>query len=51
MSKFSKYSQSRLVIGLVSLFSVLFVAQARYETNPQDCEMISDTTKRTKPKH
>lgn len=48
MHRLSKYGQSKLIIGLVSLMSVLFVASASFESNPQDCEMISSPGKKKK---
>jgi hypothetical protein len=41
MNKLSKYGQNKLIIGLVSLLSMSFLASAPFESNPQDCEMIS----------
>lgn len=41
MNKLSKYGQNKLIIGLVSLLSMSFLASAPFESNPQDCEMVS----------
>jgi hypothetical protein len=41
MNKISKYGQNRLIIGLISLLSMSFVTSAPFESNPQDCELIS----------
>jgi len=36
-----KYRQSRLLISIISLFSMSFLTRAPFENNPQDCAMIS----------
>jgi hypothetical protein len=41
MNKLSKYGQNRLIIGLVSLLSMSMLTSAPFESNPQNCEMIS----------
>jgi hypothetical protein len=48
MNKLSKYGQNRLIIGLISLLSMSFLASAPFESNPQDCEMISSARKKNK---
>jgi hypothetical protein len=40
MNTFNKLRQNILVIGLMSMMSVLFVASAPFEINPQSCAMI-----------
>jgi hypothetical protein len=41
MNKPSKYKQSRLIIGLVSLLSMSMLTSAPFESNPQNCELVS----------
>jgi len=41
MNNLSKYKQSRLIIGLVSLLSMSLLASAPFESNPQNCELVS----------
>ena len=48
MNKFSKYGQSRFLIGLVSMLSMSFATSAAIESNPQSCGMISTIKKRNK---
>jgi hypothetical protein len=48
MNKFSKYGQSRLLIGLVSMLSMSFATSAVVESNPQSCGMISTIKKKNK---
>jgi hypothetical protein len=47
-NKISKYGQNRLIIGLISLLSMSFVTSAPFESNPQDCELISVPLKKKK---
>ena len=41
MNKPGKYKQSRLIIGLVSLLSMSMLTSAPFESNPQNCELVS----------
>ena len=41
MNSTGKYRQSRLLISVISLFSMSFLTRAPFENNPQDCAMIS----------
>jgi len=41
MNSPGKYRQSRLLISIISLFSMSFLARAPFENNPQDCATIS----------
>jgi hypothetical protein len=48
MNQLSKYGRDRFIAGLISLFSISFLASAPFEKNPQDCEMISVTSRKKK---
>lgn len=48
MNKFSKYGRNKFIIGLVSLMSMFFLTSAAYESNPQECELISVIKKKKK---
>jgi hypothetical protein len=48
MNTLSKYGQNRLIIGLISLLSMSFLASAPFESNPQDCQMISAVKRKNK---
>jgi hypothetical protein len=48
MNKLSKYGQNKLIIGLISLLSMSFIASTPFESNPQDCGMISSAGKKNK---
>jgi hypothetical protein len=41
MNKISKFVKARLVIGFASLLFTSLVSQSFFESNPQDCELIS----------
>jgi hypothetical protein len=41
MNKTGKYKQSKLIIGLVSLLSMSMLTSAPFESNPQNCELVS----------
>ena len=51
MNSSGKYRQSRLLVGIISLFSMSLLARAPFENNPQDCAMISVAGKKPKGKH
>lgn len=51
MTSKGKYKQSRLLVGIISLFSMSLLARAPFENNPQDCAMISIAGKKPKSKH
>ncbi|MGN8071093.1 hypothetical protein [Mucilaginibacter sp. 22184] len=51
MNSHGKYKQSRLLVGIISLFSMSLLARAPFENNPQDCAMISVSGKKQKSKH
>lgn len=51
MNSTGKYRQSRLLVGIISLFSMSILARVPFENNPQDCAMISITGKKHKGKH
>ena len=51
MTSNGKYKQSRLLVGIISLFSMSLLARAPFENNPQDCTMISVAGKKPKGKH
>lgn len=44
------YRKSRFVIGFLSLFSLAFLTNAPFETNPQNCEMVNLPEKKKKEK-
>lgn len=48
MDKHNTHGPHKLIIGLVSLLSMLFIASASFEKKPQDCRMINISTKRKK---
>ncbi|SDP97965.1 hypothetical protein SAMN05428975_4567 [Mucilaginibacter sp. OK268] len=48
MNSTGKYRQSRLLISIISLFSMSFLTRAPFENNPQDCAMISIAGKKSK---
>lgn len=48
MNKLSKYGQRKLIIGLVSLLSMSFLTSAPFESNPQDCGMVSVIKRKNK---
>jgi hypothetical protein len=48
MNKLSKYGQRKLIIGLVSLLSMSFLTSAPFESNPQDCGMVSIIKRKNK---
>ncbi|MBB6112142.1 hypothetical protein SAMN05421821_11638 [Mucilaginibacter lappiensis] len=50
MSSAEKYRQSRLLVGIISLFSMSLLTRAPFENNPQDCGMISVAGKKHKGK-
>ena len=41
MNIFSNYKQGRLIIGLASLLSMSLLTSAPFESNPQNCELLS----------
>ncbi|MEN0052631.1 MAG: hypothetical protein AAGC65_03135 [Mucilaginibacter sp.] len=41
MNIFSNYKQGRLIIGLASLLSMSLLTSAPFESNPQNCELVS----------
>ncbi|NOW97852.1 hypothetical protein [Mucilaginibacter sp. SG564] len=51
MTSNGKYKQSRLLVGIISLFSMSLLTRAPFENNPQDCAMISVTGKKPKGKN
>ena len=51
MTSNGKYRQSRLLVGIISLFSMSLLARAPFENNPQDCAMTTVAGKKNKSKH
>lgn len=45
MNKYSKYGQNKMIIGLLSM---LFLISPPFETNTQNCGMITVTVKKKK---
>lgn len=48
MGKHNTHGPRKLIIGLVSLLSMLFIASASFEKGTQDCSMVNISTKRKK---
>ena len=46
MTKLIKDIQRRLITGFMAFFSMFSIAVIRFESNPQDCEMISTQVKK-----